>query len=95
VVSANITPDIDTGTGKWSREFFLKKFYDYKQYDSEGPPLMGGPQSFTLMPWLPFSRKTEDELTARWKRILGSPIRPRPGNHRENSSWRAETSKSL
>jgi hypothetical protein len=27
VVSANITPDIDTGTGKWSQEFFLKKFY--------------------------------------------------------------------
>jgi len=64
VVSANITPDVDTGTGKWSREFFQRKFYDYKEYATGGPPPSPGPQSFTLMPWLGFSRKTEDELDA-------------------------------
>jgi mono/diheme cytochrome c family protein len=64
VVSANITPDIDTGTGKWSQEFFLQKFYEYKEYAANGPPPSPGPQSFTLMPWLGFSRKTEDELKA-------------------------------
>jgi len=64
VVSANITPDIATGTGKWSQEFFLKKFYDYKEYATNGPPSSPGPQSFTLMPWLSFANKTEDELTA-------------------------------
>lgn len=51
VVSGNITPDIDTGIGKWSQEFFLQKFYDYKEYATNGPPALPGPQSFTLMPW--------------------------------------------
>jgi len=32
VVSANITPDLDTGIGKWTEDHFLKKFYDYKEY---------------------------------------------------------------
>ena len=43
VVSGNITPDIDTGTGKWSEEFFLKKFYEYKEYATNGPPPSPGP----------------------------------------------------
>jgi len=64
VVSANITTDIDTGIGKWREEFFLQKFYEYKEYATNGPPPLSGPQSFTLMPWLGFSRKTEDELKA-------------------------------
>ena len=64
VVTPNITPDVDTGTGKWSEEFFLQKFYDYKEYAENGPPVMAGPESFTLMPWLAFVRKTPDELSA-------------------------------
>jgi mono/diheme cytochrome c family protein len=64
VVSPNITPDLDTGTGKWSEEFFLNKFYDYKGYAENGPPAAAGPQAFTLMPWLAFSRKTPDDLGA-------------------------------
>jgi mono/diheme cytochrome c family protein len=64
VVSPNISPDIDTGTGKWSEEFFLKKFYDYKEYAENGPPSMASPEAFTLMPWLVFARKTPDELSA-------------------------------
>ena len=64
VVSANITPDLDTGTGKWSEEFFLKKFYDYKEYAEKGPPKSPGPEAFTLMPWLGFSERPPDELGA-------------------------------
>ncbi len=64
VLSGNITPDIDTGIRKWSEEFFLNKFYEYKEYATNGPPPSAGPQSFTLMPWLGFSHKTEDELKA-------------------------------
>ena len=63
VVTPNITPDMDTGLGKWSEEFFLKKFYDYKEYAENGPPA-AGPEAFTLMPWLAFSRKAPDELSA-------------------------------
>src|SRR5271157_160857 len=38
VVTANITPDIETGIGKWSEEFFQKKIYVYKEYAANGPP---------------------------------------------------------
>jgi hypothetical protein len=64
VFSANITPDMETGTGKWSEEFFLKKFYDYKDYAASGPPPLQGPHAFTLMPWLSFSQLPPEHLGA-------------------------------
>jgi mono/diheme cytochrome c family protein len=64
VVSANITPDMNTGIGKWSEEFFLKKFFDYKSYVENGCPKLSGPAAFTLMPWLDFAQKTPDDLKA-------------------------------
>ena len=64
VLSANITPDLETGTGKWSEEFFQKKFYDYKTYVENGCPKSPGPEAFTLMPWLGFSQQTPDDLGA-------------------------------
>ena len=63
-VTANITPDLDTGIGKWSPEFFQKKIYEYKDYAEHGSPPMAGPQSFTLMPWLAFSGLTREDLGA-------------------------------
>ena len=32
MVSANITPDLETGIGKWDAEFFRERFFDYKPY---------------------------------------------------------------
>jgi len=64
VVTANITPDRDTGIGKWSEAFFEKKFYDYKDYAASGPPPASGPQAFTLMPWLSFSQLPREDLSA-------------------------------
>jgi mono/diheme cytochrome c family protein len=64
VVTANLTPDPDTGTGKWSESFFLKKFYDYKEYAASGPPPLQGPQSFTLMPWLSYAQLPAEDLGA-------------------------------
>ena len=64
VVTANITPDLETGIGKWSEEFFLKKFYDYKEYGEGASPKAPGPEAFTLMPWLSFSHLEEDDLRA-------------------------------
>ena len=82
--SANITPDLDTGIGKWSEEFFVKKFYEYKDYDTNGPPVSTGPESFTLMPWLNFSRKTENELKAIYAYLrtvpaVQNPVETHPG----------------
>jgi mono/diheme cytochrome c family protein len=64
VLSANITPDLETGIGKWADEFFQKKFYDYREYAASGPPPLPGPQAFTLMPWLAMSQLQSDDLSA-------------------------------
>ena len=64
VYSANITPDLETGIGKWSEEFFVKKFYDYREYAEHGPPKTTGPEQFTVMPWLAFSSLTREDLGA-------------------------------
>jgi hypothetical protein len=63
VVSANITPDKDTGIGKWSERDFLNKFYQYRRYVEQGSPKVG-PEGFTLMPWLPFCQLPEGDLKA-------------------------------
>jgi mono/diheme cytochrome c family protein len=64
VVTANITPDQDTGIGKWNEDFFLKKFGEYKEFAEQGPPPLSGPQAFTLMPWLGMSRLDAADLKA-------------------------------
>ncbi len=55
VVSANITPDPQTGIGRWSEQDFLDRIYQYKEYVEKGSP-QTGPESFTLMPWLTFAQ---------------------------------------
>jgi mono/diheme cytochrome c family protein len=64
VLSANITPDQETGIGKWTEDFFRKKFYDYREYAASGPPPLSGPQAFTLMPWLSLSQLPPEDLGA-------------------------------
>ncbi|HTX36832.1 MAG TPA: cytochrome c [Bryobacteraceae bacterium] len=73
VLSANLTPDAATGIGKWSEAFFQKKFYDYKDYAANGPPPSPGPQSFTLMPWLSYSGKDPEELSALYAYLRSVP----------------------
>ncbi|MBM3764777.1 MAG: cytochrome c [Acidobacteria bacterium] len=76
VVSANITPDNDTGIGKLSEAEFVEKFRQYRKYDVEGaPPLTA--DNFTLMPWLPFSRLSDEELKA----IYGYLRKVKPVSH--------------
>lgn len=75
-VSANITPDADTGIGKVSEAEFIEKFHQYRKYASEGPPQMSA-QNFTIMPWLTFSRMSEEEL----KLIYAYLRKVKPVNH--------------
>ena len=63
VVSANITPDLETGIGRWSEQDFLDRFYQYREYAEKGSPQVG-PESFTLMPWLNFSQLPPEDLKA-------------------------------
>ncbi|HEX3747128.1 MAG TPA: c-type cytochrome [Bryobacteraceae bacterium] len=85
VVSANITPDRETGIGKWDADFFRKKFYDYKTYVENGSPKLSGPDAFTLMPWLGFSQKTPDDLDAIYAYLrtvapVHNPVETHPGH---------------
>ena len=64
VYTANITPDPQTGIGKWSEDNFLKKFYDYQEYAAGAAPKLAGPESFTLMPWLSFCKMPSEDLRA-------------------------------
>jgi mono/diheme cytochrome c family protein len=63
VVTANITPDPETGLGTWSEQEFLNRFYQYRDYVRLGPPSVG-PEGFTLMPWLNFSQLAPEDLKA-------------------------------
>jgi hypothetical protein len=63
VVSANITPDLQTGIGRWCEQDFLDRFYQYKEYAEKGSPQVG-PESFTLMPWLNFAQIEPEDLKA-------------------------------
>ncbi len=72
VISANITPDAETGIGRWSEKQFLDKFYQYKDYVEKGSPVVG-PEGYTLMPWLPFSQLSPEELGAMYTYLMSQP----------------------
>jgi len=63
VHSANITPDMETGIGKWSKADFIATF---KRFDSSAARniliVEGTPN--TPMPWTLFAGMTEDDLGA-------------------------------
>lgn len=60
VRSANLTPDLSTGIGKWTSEQFVGRFKSYN--DPDYVPAMVPDNSFnTIMPWLMYKdMKTED-----------------------------------
>jgi hypothetical protein len=62
-VSYNLTPDPDTGTGKWSEQEFIEKFRQYADYAEHGAPEVK-PESFTVMGWLAFSQMKTEDLSA-------------------------------
>ncbi|QOY87417.1 c-type cytochrome [Paludibaculum fermentans] len=63
VVSANITPDPDTGIGRWSEDYFVQRFTLQRTYAVNGAPKLQ-PGQFTLMPWLNLSQMDPDDLSA-------------------------------
>ncbi len=63
VVSANITPDMQTGIGRWKEHDFVEKFQQYREYAEKGSPA-AAPENFTIMPWLEFSQLEAGDLGA-------------------------------
>ena len=62
-VSANITPDAETGIGAWSREDFIARF---KSRSREAAlKIEPGPQDYdTEMPWTAYAAMREEDLSA-------------------------------
>jgi mono/diheme cytochrome c family protein len=63
VVSANITPDKDTGIGNWSLAYFLERFSQKKDLAEKGLPA-AEPAKFTVMPWLNLASLPPEDLEA-------------------------------
>lgn len=73
VVSANITPDLETGIGSWTEDGFVSRFRQYSDYAISGAPKVTA-ESFTLMPWLAYSQMTDEDLRAIYRYLR--TIRP-------------------
>jgi hypothetical protein len=59
--SANITPDVSSGIGTWTKEQFIQKF---KSFDSDSARNVSiGEKSFnTIMPWTMYAGMTNEDL---------------------------------
>lgn len=60
--SANITPDINTGIGRWTKETFVNKFKSYR--DSSALVDLAPGQVNTVMPWAMYAGMTDEDLSA-------------------------------
>jgi mono/diheme cytochrome c family protein len=63
VRSANITPDAETGLGKWSAEAFVQRFKAYADSSYAAPSVKPG-EFNTVMPWMMYAGMTESDLNA-------------------------------
>ncbi len=72
--SANITPDIETGIGRWTKEDFLSRF---KQYENKVINVKPG-EFNTPMPWTLYAGMTEKDLSAIYDYLKTVP----PVNHK-------------
>lgn len=61
--SANITPDVETGIGAWSRETFIAKFKDRDPVKNPPKKLEPGDLN-SPMPWTMYAGMTEEDLGA-------------------------------
>jgi hypothetical protein len=59
--SANITPDMETGIGSWSKETFLARFRHFLNPESTRPR---SDNSQTIMPWTMYAGMTDEDLSA-------------------------------
>ena len=65
VRTANLSPDMETGIGKWSDSRFVARFAEFNEYRREGATFPTATQAnFTVMPWIPFAGMTESDLKA-------------------------------
>lgn len=70
VVSANITPDAETGIGSWNKEVFLARFRGHASI--EEPEVKKGEMQ-TVMPWQMYGGMSEEDLGALFEYLRTVP----------------------
>lgn len=63
--SANITPDKETGIGKWTEDAFVQRF---KMHENPATVAPGGPNS--IMPWSMYAGMKEEDLRSVYKYLM-------------------------
>lgn len=63
VISANITPDVDTGIGSWDFARFRDRIYKHRDLAQQGFPKIDN-RLVTVMPWQNLSTLPEEDLEA-------------------------------
>jgi mono/diheme cytochrome c family protein len=63
VTSSNITPDVETGIGNYTKEAFIQRFKMYADSTYTPPPVAPG-EFNTIMPWTMYANMTTDDLGA-------------------------------
>lgn len=72
LTTPNITPDKETGIGKWTKEAFIARFRSYA--DSSYKPHKVGPNDFqTIMPWTMYGGMSEQDLGAMYTYLMSVP----------------------
>jgi hypothetical protein len=66
IYSANITPDLETGIGKWSKEAFIFRFKTYN-LSTYTPPVLQQGEMQSIMPWTMYAGMDTTDLTAIYK----------------------------
>lgn len=63
VMSANITPDKETGIGAWTKEMFINRFKQYADSAYTSPSVAVG-EFNSVMPWTMYGQMEEGDLAA-------------------------------
>jgi hypothetical protein len=66
LISSNITPDLETGIGKWSQEAFIFRFKTYDLATFQ-PPIIHQGELQSIMPWTMYAGMDTTDLAAIYK----------------------------
>ena len=72
--SANITPDNETGLGKWTSEQFVAKFAAYRNQKAMARPVAQNEYN-TPMPWYTYANMTDEDLAAIFSYLQSLPAK--------------------
>lgn len=70
----NITPDQETGIGKWTEQEFIKKFKSFSD-SAYVPPTVPPGEFNSIMPWTMYAGMTEEDLSALYSYLRTVPAR--------------------